>query len=349
MSALACLPAWCRGRRGRGQAHGVRRRTGTWLVKQRWFAGKGRTVHDLAIVADTEIIPGDPSLRHLIVAVSHGATSDCYQLFVGLRRPAARPAPARPDRDPSTASRPTTALHDTRPDQDAARRDRGRRGASARCGSAGSPGAELSGHQSAGQPGQPGAHRRAEQHQPGVRRVSHPQGVPPGRPRAEPGPGGGHGADRAGLHARRRAARLDRDQAGGRAHHAWPSCPGTCGRPPTAGRWPRPASATCTRADGRAARARSAATSPARPNGSASPPPRCTPTWRPRSAPTSWRPRPSGELAERMFRRLDMAIAAVPELAALRRQDRRRLLRAGQAGRARSRRSGCTATTTWAR
>ena len=57
----------------------------TWLVKQRWFAGKGRTVHDLAIVADTEIIPGDPGLRHLMVTVSHGATSDCYQLFIGCR------------------------------------------------------------------------------------------------------------------------------------------------------------------------------------------------------------------------------------------------------------------------
>ena len=42
----------------------------TWLVKQRWFAGKGRTVHDLAVVADTEIIPGDPGLRHLMVTVS---------------------------------------------------------------------------------------------------------------------------------------------------------------------------------------------------------------------------------------------------------------------------------------
>src|SRR5580700_4186375 len=57
----------------------------TWLVKQRWFAGKGRTVHDLAVVADTEIIPVDPVLRHLIVTVSHGATSDCYQLFIGSR------------------------------------------------------------------------------------------------------------------------------------------------------------------------------------------------------------------------------------------------------------------------
>jgi maltokinase len=56
-----------------------------WLVKQRWFAGKGRTVHDLAVVADTEIIPGDPGLRHLLITVSHGATSDCYQLFVGSR------------------------------------------------------------------------------------------------------------------------------------------------------------------------------------------------------------------------------------------------------------------------
>jgi maltokinase len=57
----------------------------TWLVKQRWFAGKGRTVHDLTVLSDTEIIPGDPGLRHLIVSVSHGATSEDYQLFVGSR------------------------------------------------------------------------------------------------------------------------------------------------------------------------------------------------------------------------------------------------------------------------
>ena len=57
----------------------------TWLVKQRWFAGKGRIVHDLAVVADTELVSGDPALRHLIVTVSHGATVDSYQLFIGLR------------------------------------------------------------------------------------------------------------------------------------------------------------------------------------------------------------------------------------------------------------------------
>ena len=57
-----------------------------WLGNQRWFAGKGQELHDLAIVADTELLAGDPGLRHLIVAVSHGTAVDYYQLLVGLRR-----------------------------------------------------------------------------------------------------------------------------------------------------------------------------------------------------------------------------------------------------------------------
>jgi maltokinase len=57
-----------------------------WLANQRWFAGKGQELHDLAVVADTELIAGDPGLRHLIVAVSHGTAVDYYQLLVGLRR-----------------------------------------------------------------------------------------------------------------------------------------------------------------------------------------------------------------------------------------------------------------------
>lgn len=56
-----------------------------WLLKQRWFAGKGRPLRDLAVVADTELAAGDPGLRHLIVMVSHGATADRYQVLVGLR------------------------------------------------------------------------------------------------------------------------------------------------------------------------------------------------------------------------------------------------------------------------
>jgi maltokinase len=57
----------------------------TWLVRQRWFAGKGRGLRDLAVVADTEITSGDPELRHLIITVSHGTTVDYYQVLAGLR------------------------------------------------------------------------------------------------------------------------------------------------------------------------------------------------------------------------------------------------------------------------
>jgi maltokinase len=57
----------------------------TWLTGQRWFAGKGRNLRDLAIVADTQVISGDPELRHLIVTVSHGTTVDYYQIFLGFR------------------------------------------------------------------------------------------------------------------------------------------------------------------------------------------------------------------------------------------------------------------------
>src|ERR1700679_966282 len=56
-----------------------------WLQEQPWFAGKGRTLRHLSAVADTEVVAGDPALRHLIVLVSHGATADHYQMFIGLR------------------------------------------------------------------------------------------------------------------------------------------------------------------------------------------------------------------------------------------------------------------------
>ncbi|MGH3208003.1 MAG: maltokinase N-terminal cap-like domain-containing protein [Trebonia sp.] len=58
----------------------------TWLGDQRWFAGKGQSLRDLAIVADTELVSGDPELRHLIIAVSHGTAVDYYQVLIGLRR-----------------------------------------------------------------------------------------------------------------------------------------------------------------------------------------------------------------------------------------------------------------------
>ena len=57
-----------------------------WVGNQRWFAGKGQGLRDLAIVADTELVAGDPELRHLIIAVSHATAVDYYQVLVGLRR-----------------------------------------------------------------------------------------------------------------------------------------------------------------------------------------------------------------------------------------------------------------------
>ena len=58
----------------------------SWLADQRWFAGKGQGLRDLAIVADTQLVAGDPELRHLIIAVSHDTSVDYYQIMVGLRR-----------------------------------------------------------------------------------------------------------------------------------------------------------------------------------------------------------------------------------------------------------------------
>src|ERR1035438_8936470 len=57
-----------------------------WMPTQRWFAGKGARILDLAIVADTELVTGDPALRHLIIDVSQGSSVDSYQVFAGLRR-----------------------------------------------------------------------------------------------------------------------------------------------------------------------------------------------------------------------------------------------------------------------
>src|SRR6202012_4559357 len=56
-----------------------------WLLEQRWSAGKGRILHDLSVVADTEVVAGGPALRHLIVLVSHGARAAPHPNFFGPR------------------------------------------------------------------------------------------------------------------------------------------------------------------------------------------------------------------------------------------------------------------------
>src|SRR6266571_3139981 len=56
-----------------------------WLPGQRWFAGKGTPITDLAVASQTTLVAGDPGLRHLIVDVTQATGTDSYQLFLGLR------------------------------------------------------------------------------------------------------------------------------------------------------------------------------------------------------------------------------------------------------------------------
>jgi maltokinase len=57
-----------------------------WLPRQRWFAGKDRGIDDVSVVFETELVSGDPSLRHVVIAVRQGEQVDRYQVPVGLRR-----------------------------------------------------------------------------------------------------------------------------------------------------------------------------------------------------------------------------------------------------------------------
>ena len=183
-----------------------------WLPGQRWFAGKGTPITDLAVVAQTTLISGDPGLRHLIVAVTQASGTDSYQLFLGLRADLpdrlehVRIGPVGPG--PDRLRRPARP----RPDGGAAGGD-GRRGVD-RAASLRPPSGRADRHR----PGEPGAHRRAEQHQPAVRRGGHPQGVPQALLRPQPRPGGARRPGQDGLPARGRAAGLDHRADPGPAH-----------------------------------------------------------------------------------------------------------------------------------
>ncbi|GLV52334.1 aminoglycoside phosphotransferase [Thermobispora bispora] len=56
-----------------------------WITGQRWFAGKGHAVDALAIDSLTELHGGDPALLHLIVSVRQADRRTRYQLPIGLR------------------------------------------------------------------------------------------------------------------------------------------------------------------------------------------------------------------------------------------------------------------------
>jgi maltokinase len=57
-----------------------------WLGDQRWFGGKGRTLHGVRPVQATVLQDGEPELLHLVLAVAHDGGEELYQLLVGLRR-----------------------------------------------------------------------------------------------------------------------------------------------------------------------------------------------------------------------------------------------------------------------
>ncbi|GAA5031437.1 maltokinase N-terminal cap-like domain-containing protein [Streptomyces siamensis] len=97
-----------------------------WLPRQRWFAGKGRPVTDLALVSSTELYPG---CLHLLVrtefldsrsAAGAGAppADDCYQLLLGIRKVVpprlAHAVIGRASAGPLSGLMVYDALHDTR-------------------------------------------------------------------------------------------------------------------------------------------------------------------------------------------------------------------------------------------
>ncbi|NRQ37913.1 phosphotransferase [Nonomuraea sp. NN258] len=53
-----------------------------WIGRQRWFGGKGRPIDELSIESDVEVAPG---LRHLVVAVWQEGSRDRYQILLGER------------------------------------------------------------------------------------------------------------------------------------------------------------------------------------------------------------------------------------------------------------------------
>jgi maltokinase len=93
-----------------------------WLPRQRWFAGKGRPVDGLTLVAVTELLPcaggPAPGLLHLLVRTHQAADTDCYQLLLGVR-PALPPALApaligRPSEGPLRGQAVYDAVSDPR-------------------------------------------------------------------------------------------------------------------------------------------------------------------------------------------------------------------------------------------
>ncbi len=224
-----------------------------WMPSQRWFAGKGARILDLAIVTDTELVGGDPGLHHLIVAVTQGSpfpqggpgalgsTVDSYQLFLGLREE----IPGHLQHVQIGVADDGRIAYDALHDRDLTHRllqaiaDGGRAGPLC---FAHEPGAEidtslaslvLTGEQSNTSLmfGEATILKVARRPSPGPTRTWRC----PGRWL--------HGAA-----PRTWPSRWAGSSPGWTApRSSWASCPATCGPHRTAGHWPRPACGTCTR------------------------------------------------------------------------------------------------------
>src|SRR5437764_6962994 len=56
-----------------------------WLPRQRWFGAKGRPIEGVRVLAERELISGDPAMRHVLAEVDLGEDKEIYQLLVGVR------------------------------------------------------------------------------------------------------------------------------------------------------------------------------------------------------------------------------------------------------------------------
>ena len=56
-----------------------------WLPQQRWFGAKGREIEGISVASDRVLVDGEPTLRHLLVAVDLGEDVETYQLLLGSR------------------------------------------------------------------------------------------------------------------------------------------------------------------------------------------------------------------------------------------------------------------------